>query len=127
MTLRPRPVQQALDTARAEQVTTGWQRRYARRAGVESTIALATKVTDVRRARYRGLPKTRLDHNVKADQLDYGSSVIIGWSRGSSSILTDHGASVGVHPVMLGVWAGSGRIPVTRAGRERWFCSIDGG
>ena len=70
LTLRPRPIQQALDTARAEQVTTGWQRRYARRAGVESTIAQATKVTDVRRARYRGLPKTRLDHNVKAAALN---------------------------------------------------------
>lgn len=70
LTLRPRPIQQALDTARAEQVTTGWQRRYARRAGVESTIAQATKVTNVRRARYRGLPKTRLDHNVKAAALN---------------------------------------------------------
>jgi transposase len=70
LTLRPRPIQQALDTARAEQVTTGWQRRYARRAGVESTIAQATKVTDVRRARYRGLPKTRLDHNIKAAALN---------------------------------------------------------
>jgi transposase len=70
LTLRPRPIQQALDTARAEQATTSWQRRYARRAGVESTIAQATKVTDVRRARYRGLSKTRLDHNVKAAALN---------------------------------------------------------
>jgi transposase len=70
LTLRPRPIQQALDTARAEQVTIGWQRRYARRAGVESTIAQATKATDVRRARYRGLPKARLDHNVKAAALN---------------------------------------------------------
>jgi transposase len=39
LTLRPRPVQEALDAARAEQTTTQWQTRYARRAGVESTIA----------------------------------------------------------------------------------------
>jgi hypothetical protein len=70
LTLRPQPIQQALDAARAEQVTTDWQRRYARRAGVESTIAQATKVTDSRRARYRGLPKTRLEHNVKAAALN---------------------------------------------------------
>jgi IS5 family transposase len=70
LTLRPQPVQQALDTARTEQATTGWQRRYARRAGVESTIAQATKVTDTRRARYRGLAKTRLDHNIKAAALN---------------------------------------------------------
>ena len=70
LTLRPRPVQEALDQARAEQSTTGWQRRYARRAGVESTIAQAVKVTNARRARYRGLPKTRLEHNTMAAALN---------------------------------------------------------
>jgi len=70
LTLRPRPVQQALDTARTEQNTTNWQTRYARRAGAESTIAQATKITHIRRARYRGLDKTRLEHNIKATALN---------------------------------------------------------
>jgi len=70
LTLRPQPVQHALDAARAEQTTKQWQARYARRAGVESTIAQATKVTDTRRARYRGLAKTTLDHNIKAVALN---------------------------------------------------------
>jgi transposase len=70
LTLRPQPVQHALDAARAEQATTDWQTRYARRAGVESTIAQATKATDTRRTRYRGLAKTTLDHNVKAAALN---------------------------------------------------------
>jgi hypothetical protein len=70
LTLRPRQVQQALDAARAEQTTKQWQARYARRAGVEATIAQATKVTDTRRARYRGLAKTSLDHNTKAAALN---------------------------------------------------------
>jgi transposase len=70
LTLRPRQVQQALDTARAEQTTKQWQARYARRAGVEATIAQATKVTNTRRARYRGLAKTSLDHNTKAAALN---------------------------------------------------------
>lgn len=70
LTLRPQPVQQALDAARADQATIAWQTRYARRAGAESTIAQATKVTDIRRARYRGLAKTSLDHNVKAAALN---------------------------------------------------------
>ena len=61
--LRPQPVQQALDAARVEQTTHGWQRDYALRAGVESTIAQATKVTNARRASYRGLDKTRLQHH----------------------------------------------------------------
>ena len=70
LTLRPREVQQALDAARAEQSTRQWQARYARRSGVEATIAQATKVTDTRRARYRGLAKTSLDHNIKAVALN---------------------------------------------------------
>jgi hypothetical protein len=70
LTLRPQPIQEALDQARAEQATTGWQRRYARRAGVESTIAQAVKVTNARRTRYRGLPKVRLEHNIMAAALN---------------------------------------------------------
>jgi transposase len=70
LTLRPRPVQEALDQARAEQATTDWQRKYARRAGVESTIAQAVKVTNARRTRYRGLPKVRLEHNTMAAALN---------------------------------------------------------
>jgi transposase len=70
LTLRPRPVQEALDQARAEQSTTDWQRRYARRAGVESTIAQAVKVTNAHRTRYRGLPKVRLEHNTMAAALN---------------------------------------------------------
>jgi hypothetical protein len=66
LTPRPQPVQEALDQARAEQATAGWQARYALRAGAESTIAQAVKVTDTRHARYRGLPKTRLEHVYKA-------------------------------------------------------------
>jgi transposase len=70
LTLRPQPVQQALDHARAEQTTKTWQNKYARRAGAESTIAQSVKVTDTRHARYRGLPKTRLEHNYKAVALN---------------------------------------------------------
>ena len=48
LTLRPQPVQQALDTARAEQSTNDWQHRYARQAGVQYTTAQATKVRGVK-------------------------------------------------------------------------------
>jgi transposase len=70
LTLRPQAVQQALDAARADQATPGWQRDYALRAGVEATIAQATKVTDARRASYRGLDKTRLQHTIMATALN---------------------------------------------------------
>ncbi len=71
LTLRPRPVQEALDAARAEQATATWQARYARRAGAESTIAQSVKVTDTRQARYRGLAKTSLEHVFKAIALNF--------------------------------------------------------
>jgi hypothetical protein len=70
LSIRPRPVQEALDAARAEQTTTTWQAKYARRAGAESTVAQSVKVTDTRHARYRGLPKVRLEHVFKAVALN---------------------------------------------------------
>jgi transposase len=70
LSLRPKPMQQALDAARAQQTTKAWQAKYARRAGAESTIAQSVKVTDTRHARYRGLPKTRLEHTYKAVALN---------------------------------------------------------
>jgi hypothetical protein len=71
LTLRPRAVQEALDAARAQQTTTAWQAKYARRAGAEPTIAQSVKITDTRQARYRGLPKTRLEHLFKAIALNF--------------------------------------------------------
>jgi hypothetical protein len=60
LTVPPRGVHHAQQTARATQNTTDWQARYALRAGVEGTIRQGVAVTGMRRARYRGLPKTRL-------------------------------------------------------------------
>jgi hypothetical protein len=42
----------------------------ALRAGVEGTIRQATDVTGLRRARYRGLAKTHLDHAFSAVALN---------------------------------------------------------
>jgi len=62
LTLHPRDEHQALQRRRAEQNTEPWRQRYAARAGVESTIAQAIHACDARRARYKGLPKVRLEH-----------------------------------------------------------------
>jgi hypothetical protein len=59
--LRPRELHQALTAARTAETTTGFHADYARRAGVEGTMHQAAS-HGARRARYRGLPKTRLDH-----------------------------------------------------------------
>jgi transposase len=70
LTLNPRPVHEALTAARAEQATDAWRERYKVRAGVEGTIAQAVRITGVRRARYTGLAKTRLEHALAATALN---------------------------------------------------------
>ena len=61
LTLPPRDLAEAQAAARAAEKTTRFQADYARRAGVEGTMHQAAS-HGARRARYRGLAKTRLDH-----------------------------------------------------------------
>ena len=61
ITILPRELAQAQAAARAAGKTIPFQADYARRAGVEGAMHQAAS-HGARRARYRGLPKTRLDH-----------------------------------------------------------------
>jgi len=70
LTVQPRGLHDALQAARAAQGTRHWQARYALRAGVEGTIRQAVAVTGMRRARYRGLAKTHLEHVYSAVALN---------------------------------------------------------
>ncbi|HEY2834033.1 MAG TPA: transposase [Sporichthyaceae bacterium] len=70
LTVPPREVHHAQAAARAAQNTPDWQADYARRAGVEGTIRQGVAVTGMRRARYRGLPKTTLEHVFSATALN---------------------------------------------------------
>lgn len=70
LTVPPREVHDAQHAARASQDTPDWQARYTVRAGVEGTIRQGVAVTGMRRARYRGLPKTRLEHMYSAVALN---------------------------------------------------------
>ena len=70
LTVPPREIHQAQQAARATQTTPDWHRRYAARAGVEGTIRQAVAITGTRRARYRGLPKTTLEHLYSAVALN---------------------------------------------------------
>src|SRR5882724_9332228 len=56
--------------ARAGQDERDWQHDYKRRAGIEATISQAVTVAGTRRARYRGLPRTRLQHAYTAVALN---------------------------------------------------------
>jgi DDE family transposase len=67
--LRPREIHQAAATARAAEGGISFHTDYARRAGIEGAMHQATS-HGARRARYRGLPKTRLDHAYMATALN---------------------------------------------------------
>ena len=62
LTVPTREVHHAQLAARARHNSPEGQARYAARAGVEGTISQALAVTGTRRARYRGLAKTQLEH-----------------------------------------------------------------
>ena len=70
LTLNPQAATETLQTRRTEQTDPDWQARYALRAGVEGTIGQAVAVTASHRARYRGIDKTRLEHNFSAAALN---------------------------------------------------------
>jgi len=70
LTLRPREIHETIAAARAGHSTARWQQEYKIRAGVEGTIAQATHVTGIRRARYLGLPKTTFEHNAAATAIN---------------------------------------------------------
>jgi transposase len=69
LTLMPQDLAEAQATIRAAETTIPFQADYARRAGVEGTMHQAAS-HGARRARYRGLPKTRLDHVYMATALN---------------------------------------------------------
>jgi len=70
MGLRPQAQQQALWAARQRQTTASFKEEYARRAGVEGTLSQAIHVCGLRRAKYIGLAKTRLQHVITAAALN---------------------------------------------------------
>ena len=69
LTVLPRDLAEAQAAARTAEKTIPFQADYARRAGVEGTMHQAA-THGARRARYRGLPKTRLDHAYMAVALN---------------------------------------------------------
>jgi hypothetical protein len=60
------PARSTSPSVSSEQVTPAWRERYAHRSGIEGTIAQAARRSDVHQARYRGLPKTHLQHVLTA-------------------------------------------------------------
>jgi transposase len=69
LTLLPRELAEAQTAARTAETTNSFHADYARRAGVEGTMNQAA-THGARRARYRGLPKTQLEHAYMATALN---------------------------------------------------------
>jgi transposase len=66
ITIRPQAQHEALLTGRQREQTEEYAAEYARRAGVEGTIAQGVRSCDMRRSRYIGLAKTHLQHLIMA-------------------------------------------------------------
>jgi transposase len=71
LTLRPQLQHLALQQRRSFQKTAEFKRRYDRRAGIEGTLSEAVRVTGLRRCRYIGLAKTRLQHILCAAAINF--------------------------------------------------------
>lgn len=66
ITLRPQAEHEAIQQARAREEAPEWKDLYAQRAGVEGTISQGVRAFGLRRGRYHGLAKTRLQHQLTA-------------------------------------------------------------
>jgi transposase len=75
LTLQPQDQHLALQQARQRQTTETFKSQYRTRAGVEGTISQAVHSSDLRHARYRGLPKTHLQHIATAAALNLARSI----------------------------------------------------
>ena len=70
LTILPRDQHELQAAVRAGQQSENWQEDYKRRAGIEGAMSQAVTVTGCRRARYRGLGKTHLEHVYSAVALN---------------------------------------------------------
>jgi transposase len=78
--LQSREYHETLQQLRRRQTTDEFRKSYAARAGIESTHAQAIRRSGLRRARYRGLAKTYLQHVVTAAAINLLR--IAAWTRG---------------------------------------------
>ncbi|MGP2443049.1 IS1182 family transposase [Streptomyces sp. JW3] len=62
ITLREKAAHDAMKRNRADQKTPEWWDVYQHRQGIEATVSQGVRAFGLRRSRYRGHPKTRLQH-----------------------------------------------------------------
>jgi transposase len=75
--LHPREQYEALEAARTRFNSDMGQALYKRRAGIEGTLSQGVRAFGLRRTRYRGLPKTHLQHVATAAAINIDR--IVAW------------------------------------------------
>jgi len=70
ITLRPREQHELLRDLRTEQQTEQWRQRYAARSGIEGTISQAVRAFGLRRCRYKGIAKARVQNILTATAIN---------------------------------------------------------
>ncbi|WP_405558115.1 IS1182 family transposase [Streptomyces canus] len=71
ITLRPQAEYEVIQQARAQEDTQEWKEQYAHRAGVEGTISQGVRAFGLRRCRYHGLAKARLEHQLTVTAMNF--------------------------------------------------------
>jgi transposase len=97
LTLQPRAEHTAIQALRQRQRTPAFAARYAARAGIEGTLSQGVRAFGLRRARYRGLRKTHLQHVATAAAINI--SRLTDWLNGvpTSRTRTSHFAALVAH------------------------------
>ena len=86
LVLQPQAQHEALQQVRHDQETAEFRQRYAKRSGIEGTISQAVRAHEMRRARYAGLAKTRLQMVATATAINFHR--LFGWLTGVPRALT---------------------------------------
>jgi transposase len=94
LTLHPRPQSEALQAAQAWYAGDEGQRQYGRRAGVEGTLSQGVRAYGLRRTRYRGLPKTHVQHVATAAAINIDRIVAWGDQRPRAQTRTSRFAAL---------------------------------
>ena len=81
LTIRPQQEHEALQAARLRQNTKEFKAAYKMRAGAESVISWGVRIFGLRRSRYIGLAKTRLQHLITATAMNLTRAVT--WLAGT--------------------------------------------
>ncbi|MGI4953386.1 MAG: IS1182 family transposase, partial [Janthinobacterium lividum] len=97
ITVRPEAQHEALRLGRAREQTASYTAEYARRAGVEGTIAQGVRSSRLRRTPYFGHAKTHLAHLMTAAAMNL--VCLLRWLAGEPKAQTRRSAFAELHPL----------------------------